>query len=242
MGKDSIEAYDIPERIASYDADMDVMHPLRHEMIDVALRLPSFERDMSLTALDLGAGTGLFTQRLLERFPNARVIAVDGAALMVDVAAERLGDLRERVEFRVGDFQNLDALLDPKEKGHLIISSYALHHLDAAVKSAVVNRCVGFLEPGGWFLNADLVAAPTEELAGRYQQLRVEGILERAAPGDVRFRDAETTHEFLRNLEATEGDQPLALEQDLAILRASGLSHTAVFWHEFREAVTGGIR
>jgi len=215
MGKDSIEAYDIPERIASYDADMDVMHPLRHEMIDVALQLPSFERDMSLTALDLGAGTGLFTQQLLERFPSARVIAVDGAASMVDVAAERLGDLRERVEFRVGDFRNLDALLDPKEKGQLIISSYALHHLDAAAKSAVMNRCVDFLEPGGWFLNADLVAAPTEELAGRYQQLRVEGILERAASGDPRFRDAETTLEFLRNLEATEGDQPLALEQDL---------------------------
>jgi ubiquinone/menaquinone biosynthesis C-methylase UbiE len=242
MSKDSIEAYDVPERIASYDADMDVMHPLRHEMIEVALRLPPFERDASFVALDLGAGTGLFTQRLLERFRNARAIAVDGAASMADVAAERLGGLRERFEFRVGDFQNLDALLAPRESGRLVISSYALHHLDGEAKRVVLDRCVEFLEPGGWFLNADLVAAPTEELAGRYQQLRVEGILERAAPGDARFEDAETTHAFLRTLEATEGDQPLELEQDLEILRASGLRHSAVFWHEFREAVTGGIR
>lgn len=38
-----IAAYDIPERIASYDRDMDVMHPNRHKMVQVALDLLPFE-------------------------------------------------------------------------------------------------------------------------------------------------------------------------------------------------------
>lgn len=29
----SVAAYDIPERVASYDADMDLMHPYRHKML-----------------------------------------------------------------------------------------------------------------------------------------------------------------------------------------------------------------
>ena len=37
MSVDSLRAYDVPERVKSYDADMDVMHPLRHEMIEVVL-------------------------------------------------------------------------------------------------------------------------------------------------------------------------------------------------------------
>ena len=39
MRVDSVEAYDPPERVRRYDADMDIMHPLRLKMIDVALEL-----------------------------------------------------------------------------------------------------------------------------------------------------------------------------------------------------------
>lgn len=242
MEQDSIAAYDLPSRIASYDADMDVMHPNRHKMIEVALSLPTFEGRASLRALDLGIGTGAFTCRLLERYPTAHVIAVDGASAMVDVASHRLGDQRTLVEFRVGNFRELDALLAPAEKGHLVISSYALHHLDPDAKALVIRRCVAFLEPGGWFLNADIVLGATEQIESRLQELRVKGILERADPHDPRFGDAERAREFLRDLEANEGDQPLTLEQDLEILRGSGLSHAGVFWQEYREAVTGGIK
>ena len=31
-----ITAYDVPKRIASYEADMDIMHPNRHKMVEVA--------------------------------------------------------------------------------------------------------------------------------------------------------------------------------------------------------------
>ena len=37
MTGDSITAYDLPERVARYDADMDIMHPNRYQMIRVAL-------------------------------------------------------------------------------------------------------------------------------------------------------------------------------------------------------------
>ncbi len=47
---------------------------------------------------------------------------------------------------------------------------------------------------------------------------------------------------FLDNLEATEGDQPLTIDEDLTMLRACGVSNATVFWKEYREVVYGGTR
>ncbi len=237
-----IAAYNVRERIASYDRDMDVMHPNRHKMVGVALELLPFAPEREFLALDLGSGTGFFTQRLLQAFPNARVIAVDGARAMVETAAERLGARAERVDFRTGDFRDLDRILKPDERGALVISAYALHHVDHDAKVSVIRRCLEFLEPGGWFLNADLVVAESERLERRIQDLRVEGIVRRGDPDDPRFNDPVRVRAFLDDLEATEGDQPLPLVEDLEILREAGLRHAGLFWAEHREAVTGGIR
>lgn len=242
MGQeDSIVAYDVPERIARYDRDMDVMHPNRHKMVQVALDLLPFEREREFLALDLGVGTGFFTHRLLQAFPNARVIAVDGAAQMIETATERLGPLARRIDFRTGDFRDLDQILKPGERGAVVISAYALHHVDHADKVSIIRRCLDFLEPEGWFLNADLIVAECEQLERRIQELRVEGIVHRAG-SDSRFDDPVKVRTFLDDLEAKEGDQPLPLVEDLVILREAGLKHTGVFWAEHREAVTGGVK
>ncbi len=236
-----IAAYDVPERIASYDRDMDVMHPNRHKMVQVALDLLPFECEREFLALDVGSGTGFFTQRLLEAFPNARVIAVDGARSMTETATERLGPRARSVDFRTGDFRDLDRILKPEERGLVAISAYALHHVDHDAKIAVIRRCLDFLEPGGWFFNADLIVAESERVEARIQELRVAGIVRRAGP-DPRFNDPVRVRAFLDDLEATEGDQPLPLTEDLEILREAGLRHSGAFWSEYREAVTGGIK
>ena len=189
MSRDSIDAYDLPTRVASYDADMDVMHPLRAKMVQVALDILPLNPEREIRALDLGVGTGFFAAHLLSRYPLARIVAVDGAASMVDLAKTRLGNRAAQVDFRVGDFRDLGELLTPDETFDVVISSYALHHLDGREKGEVVGECVGRLRQGGWLLNADIVAAESPVLDERYQALRVRGILERASPDDERFQD-----------------------------------------------------
>ena len=238
----SIGAYDLPERIASYDADMDVMHPNRHLMLESALRILPFNSNQPLTILDLGVGTGFFSLRFLKEFWNAHIIAVDGAASMLDVARARLGDLKNRVDFRLGDFRFLDQLLKEGERLDLVITAYALHHLNKVEKQTVVNDLVTRLRPGGWLVNADLITSPHPLLEERFQQIRAHGCVLRAKHGDSRFSDEACTRSFLRDMEKAEGDQPLTLREDLAILEASDLKVADVFWLETREAVTGGVK
>lgn len=242
MKRESINAYDMPGRVASYDADMDVMHPNRAKMVDVVLEFLPLPKDAAFTVLELGIGTGFFAKRLLEAYPAARVIGVDGAESMVEMAASRLGPMAERVDFRVGDLQELDRLIRTDEVPAAVLSSYALHHLDREEKLRVIRESVGYLQPDGWFVNADVLDADSPVIETRIQQLRIEGIIRRAASGDDRFADERATRRFLDDMEAREGDQPLTLWAALEVLRQAGLDDACVLWLEYREAVTAGRR
>lgn len=240
MSRKSINAYNLPRRVVAYDADMELMHPNRSKMVQIALEVLPFESDQRLKALDLGVGTGYFTERFLEAFPQSKVQALDGAKIMVDLAKARLGGRGKNVSFRVGDFRDLGKLLAGVESIDVVYSSYALHHLSRDEKASVVREAVSLLRPGGWFVNADIIAADTPDMENRIQEIRVNGIVKRARGVDPRFADHGTTRRFLDALEAGEGDQPLTLKDDLRVLRAAGLNDVAVFWLEYREAVIGG--
>jgi len=146
------------------------------------------------------------------------------------------------VDFQIGDFRYLPQLLPDGQRLDLVYSAYALHHLTWQEKLDVVREVVGLLKPGGWFLNADLIVAASEFTEKRIQEIRVEGIVRRAAGRDTRFLTALSTRAFLDDLEARDNDKPLPLVEDLKILRDAGLGNASAFWVEYREAVTGGFK
>src|SRR3972149_3146564 len=211
MNRRSIEAFDAPEKVAAYDADMELMHPNRSRMVEIAIEALPFEPDAGLTALDLGAGTGYFTARFLEAYPRAKVIAVDGAAAMLELAKARLGSAGESVDFCLGDLRDLRRLVPAPDGFDVAYSSYALHHLDRRDKTALIGDVLTLLRPGGWFVNADIIVADAPEVEARLQQLRVDGIVRRAGGADQRFADHETARRYLDEMEARGGDQPLPL-------------------------------
>ena len=241
MCQGSIDAYDLPERVARYDADMAVMHPNRSRMVEIALEVLPFGREEPLQALDIGVGTGYFTEKFIEAFPLASVHALDGAEAMIELAKERLGRRQQNVMFSVGDFRDLGRIL-AGQRFDVVFSSYALHHLARDEKRSMVADAVSLLRPGGWLLNADLVVAESARLEERIQDIRLRGIVQRAATGDPRFADYDTTRRYLDEMEAAEGDRPITLQEDLLVLREAGLEDVAAFWLEYREAVTGGRR
>ena len=240
MSERSIAAYDILQRVKTYDADMELMHPNRSKMVDVAIEVLPFPRTAALQAVDLGIGTGYFTERFLSHFPNSRVLGIDGAQAMIELAKARLKLLVSRVEFVLGDFRKLQELGPGAAMVDVIFSAYALHHLNRSDKESVLRQIVNLLAPGGWFVNADLTIADSPELENRLQQLRIAGIVKRAAGSDDRFTDSASTGRFLADLERNEADQPLTLAEDLQLLRSSGLKNVSAFWLEYRELVTAG--
>ena len=240
MSEQSIAAYDVSQRVKTYDADMELMHPNRSKMIQIAIEVLPFPKTAALRAIDLGVGTGYFAERFLNHFPNSRVLGIDGAQAMIELAKARLRSLESQVEFVIGDFRKLQELALGAGTANVIFSAYALHHLSRSDKETVLRQVVALLVPGGWFVNADLILADSPELENRLQQIRIAGIVERAGGADSRFADSALTRQFLADLELKEADQPLTLAEDLALLRSSGLKNVSAFWLEYRELVSGG--
>src|SRR5215831_8055728 len=240
MTQQSIAAYDVSRRVKTYDADMELMHPNRSKMVQIAIEVLPFSNTAALRAIDLGIGTGYFTEQFLNHFPNSRVLGIDGAQAMVELAKARLRSLASRVEFVIGDFRKLQELAPGAGTADVVFSAYALHHLSRSDKEAVLRQVVELLVPGGWFVNADLIVADSPELENRLQQIRVAGIVERAAGSDNRFLDLTATRRFLADLESKEADQPLTLAEDLALLQRSGLKNVCAFWLKYCELVSGG--
>jgi len=238
----SIAAYDDLGRVASYDADMDIMHPNRHRMADVMVEVLAAGDSAPSLVLDLGTGTGFLLQRLLAAFPSLQAVAVDGARPMVALARARLGELAGRVDFRVGDFRELARICSGVCAVDAVVSSFALHHLAPEAKSALAETAFALLHPGGWFLSADLILAEDDFLEDLTQRLRARGIVRRAAGRDARFLDVIHTRAFLRQLEENEGDQPQRLANDLAALEHAGFEHVAVLWRDTREVLIGGVK
>jgi tRNA (cmo5U34)-methyltransferase len=242
MRQQSIDAYDLPERVASYDADMQLMHPNRAKMVRVALDAVPATRDAPLRALDLGTGTGYFATEFLHRFPNAQVWGVEGAPAMTELATARLGDLSNRLHFLIGDFRALAQLVPDKDSFDVVFSSFALHHLGKSDKIHTARQIHEVLKPSGWFFNADIIVASSLAIESRIQALRVAGIVLRAGGRDPRFTTADSTRAFLDDLESRDGDQPQTLDDDIEAWRSAGFRSVDVIWLEHREAVVAAVK
>jgi tRNA (cmo5U34)-methyltransferase len=242
MSSPSVQAYEVSTRVAAYDADMDLMHPNRHKMVEIIATVLAASAAEPRLLVDLGTGTGFLLDKLLRRFPNCRAVAIDGSEQMMASARTRLGSLAQRVEFVLADFRQPEALGLAANSADAVVSAYALHHLNLEEKACAVAHCRTVLKENGWFLNADLVAAEDEFLERLTQDMRVAGIVERAEGRDPRFRTAADTRRFIEDLERNESDQPQKEADDLRILRECGYGHVTLFWKETREVVLGGIR
>lgn len=238
----SAAAYDDAARVAQYDAKMNLMHPNRMKMAEIVCPMLPFAANEKLTLLDLGTGTGFLTAYLLEAFPNARIIAVDGAAAMMQQAQARLHEKAQALTWHICTFQELARTAATLPQLDAVVSCFALHHLSAEQKRELYQALLAKLRAGGWLINADLVALPNTKIEARYQYLRCLGIQQRARQqlGEERTLDAIAAE--LAQLEREDGDQPLRLEDDLRLLREAGFHEVDCFWKETREAVWGGCR
>lgn len=100
--------------------------------------------------LDIGAGTGLLSAFLLQKFPKAQITLMDISENMLDVARQRFSGM-ENIFYRSGDYSRTD-LGGPHD---LVCSALSIHHLAPEDKRDLFGRIFSSLKSGGLFINAD---------------------------------------------------------------------------------------
>jgi tRNA (cmo5U34)-methyltransferase len=115
--------------------------------------------------LDIGAGTGLLSALLLQRYPDASLVALDISEQMLNVAKKRFAG-NPNVRYITGDYVTTDL----GGRYDLICSALSIHHLTHEDKRNLYQRIFEALNPKGVFVNADQAAGETPELDRQYMQ------------------------------------------------------------------------
>jgi tRNA (cmo5U34)-methyltransferase len=209
-----------------YDAQRRRLVPCFDEFYGTAVAVLGL-RDVPIgRVLDLGAGTGLLSAAVAERYPDAELVLLDGSAEMLSHAQERfsgrsittvVADLREPL---------------PDEPFDAVVSALAIHHLEDPAKRDLMTRIHDALRPGGVFVNAEHVTGPTPWLGDVYRSMWRDAC--RAAGAGE--------HEIVGAEERMEMDRSVDTVSQLGWMSAVGLQDCDCFFKQLHFAVLTGWR
>lgn len=107
--------------------------------------------------LDLGAGTGLLTLHLHNKYPDGDFLLLDLSEEMLNIARTRFKNA-QNFRFMVADYLKQDF----KGQFDIVVSSLSIHHLEHPDKIFLYEKIYQHLNTGGIFINADQVLGPNQ--------------------------------------------------------------------------------
>jgi len=199
---------------------------------------PRFE---PFQVLELCCGEGLLAEAILQQYAAATVYGLDGSAAMLARAQERLAGFNGRFHPQFFDLAAHDWRAGPAGC-HAVVSSLAIHHLDAAEKQQLFRDVYQMLMPGGVFVIADLiqpvgqfgtaVAAGAWDTAVQQQALALDGNLD--------AYDVFVQKEWNLFRYSDPVDKPSPLLDQLIWLQNAGFTAVDVHWLYAGHAIFSG--
>ena len=211
----------------------EVMIPTRDEMGQAMLDLIPAASEDAFTAVEIGCGSGWLSETLLTRYPNARVIAIDGSPTMLGRAAEWLTPFGSRAQLLLGRLEERDWLDRLEQPVRCFLSSLTLHHLDGPGKANLFADLYQRLEPGGALCYADIV----EPASGWARQHMARAWTEAVCRRSLAFTGKTETFDFfvkeqwnIYDYPDPEVDKPSPLTSLIQWLSAAGFGQIDVPW------------
>lgn len=174
--------------------------------------------------LDLGAGTGLMSEFVMQRVSAASLYLLDESTDMTAKALLRLEQYKSTLFI-----QSMTEPL-PAMQFDAVVSSVAIHHLPHDEKRELFERIFQALAPGGVFVNAEMVLGETAWHEELYEEMHLGGA--RALGSDE--------DEIRAAKERMAYDKCATLADQISWLKEIGFQNTGAFFQAFRFAVYAG--
>ncbi|MDZ8031409.1 MULTISPECIES: class I SAM-dependent methyltransferase [unclassified Nostoc] len=223
---------------ADFDTGIRQLLPRYDEMLEVITRcLTSTSRRI----LELGSGTGELSLKILNRFPDSQIIALDYSPRMLQFAQDKItaAGYQQRwtgIQADFGDWANNPENLDIGSEFDACVSSLAIHHLQDEMKLKLFERIAASLTQDGCFWNADPTLPESPALAEVYKAAREEWAIEQGINlTEIRAKRATSSSQGYSSQ-----DQLASLDAHLQMLSKAGFKAVAVPWKYYGLAVFGG--
>lgn len=182
--------------------------------------------------LEIGCGTGFLTRLLVQKYPEANIIAIDISQAMIEKCQKKL----PFVSFEKEDGETYQ----PSQKFDLIISNMAVQWFDKPNEG--LNRLKGFLNPDGTLLYSTLGENNFTEWQDVLKKLNLrsntlpsrhyEDIIEEEEKNTM-YQDAFDFVKSLKEIGANHSDQrpltPSQLKKACALLKDK--HYCSITWH-----------
>ncbi|KAF5076970.1 Trans-aconitate 2-methyltransferase [anaerobic digester metagenome] len=177
--------------------------------------------------LDLGAGTGLLTSYLHNRYPEGDFILLDLSEEMLKIARTRFENL-PYFHYVVADYleHELEGEFD------IVVSSLSIHHLENHEKRFLYDKVYQHLNSGGLFINADQVMGPSPANEKEYYR----NWLEKIEMGSLSSSEKTIIFDRMRL------DKPAPLADNLKWLKEIGFVDVDVYYKYYNFVVLYGKR
>ena len=210
------------EEAKEYDDIILRLIPGYRQMVDVLVSLLTYEKSQPFQVIDLGCGTGTISRAVKDKFPNIRLTCVDISKNMLAIASAKNGAETRLIE---ADF---NTFVFPG-KYDAVVSSLALHHLETESDKLNFYKAIfAAMNPGGIFVNIDVVQSDDSNLQEIYMQKWKEFMLQTTSLSEVEEK-------WLPNYYAE--DHPISLVKHLDMLRDTGFSAVDVAYKYYNYAV-----
>jgi tRNA (cmo5U34)-methyltransferase len=221
-----------------------IFTPARDEIQEVILNLIPAEPNEAFLAVEIGIGGGWLAEALLDRFPESRVLGLDGSSTMLQASADRLRRFGDRVELRHFALEDRAWRSSFSENVRCFVSSLVIHHLNAEGKQTLYADLYGSLHDGGGVVIADLVA-PISEWERRFLATAWDAEVRRQSLALTGTLD--TYQEFLDQqwnwyIYPDPFDKPSTVSEHLDWLTKAGFGGADVFWAKAGHVIYGGCK
>ena len=217
--------------------------PRREEQLAALIALLPFGRDEEFRVVELGCGEGVLAAAVLDAYPHASVLALDGSASMLGETSARLERFGERA--RLGEFDLGASHWRSRMAGaDAVVSSLAIHHLSGDGKRRLFEDVSRETTDRSALLIVDVIEPSKAEAWGYYAD-----VYDMAA--ERRSREQTGSEELYQRLVEEEwnffrfpepGEMPSPLFDQLAWLREAGFASADCFWLLAGHAVYGGYK
>jgi SAM-dependent methyltransferase len=220
-----------------------VLVPAREEQIATLLILLPFGREERFRAVELGCGEGALAFALLDCFPNASLLALDGSRSMRARTAERLGRFGARACVEPFGLASKDWL--PRlQDADCVLSSLCLHHLSGADKQRLFAAVCSRLSGRGAFLIADVIEPQRPEartlFAEAYDRITKAQSISQTGSAELFEKFITEKWNYFRLEDPSEYPSPLF--DQLTWLKTAGFEVVDCFWLQAGFAIYGGYK
>lgn len=222
MYKDIQEKFN--ENSQNYDSQRKKLIPCFEDFYNISTSIAEAHSDTP-KILDIGAGTGIFSEYILKKYPKASLTLIDISENMLEMAKIRFKDF-SNIKYIAQDYSTYNF----HEKYDIIISSLSIHHLLDEEKVDLFTKCYSILSHNGMFINSDQFLGETpyiEELNKRLWKANIE-------------KSDLSNEEILSCYERMKLDKEATLDQHLAWFKTLGFKDVSCVYKYYHFGVIFG--